>query len=747
MMAVMIPTEKDHKTSFETISGEVGRIVYHNPENGFYVLAVKLPDSKDSIRVVGHGNGNIHVGNILKARGNWHESSYGAQFKADAIQIKPPSNKEGIERFLSSGAINGISKVYARRLVETFGEKVLDVIENDLHQLKKVKGIGKKRLAMIRDSWEEQKVMRETMIFLHSQGIGMARAANIYRIYGENTMERITADPYCLARDISGIGFRLADEVARKLGVAKNAPSRIAAALTFLMREAANNGHCGLPYLQLCAQSSELLELDSDITEKALLAAIERGDLVRDTIRDHVCVFARALYHAECAIATQLRKKSAQPPPWTAIDTSKAIDWAQKNIGITLAPGQRQALEKALKKKVFVLTGGPGVGKTTLINVYLTIIKARKVKIELCAPTGRAAKRLSESTDTEAKTIHRLLEVNPGKGTFRRNPRNPLDCDLIIVDEMSMVDIPLFHALLRALSDHAAILMVGDADQLPPVGPGQAFADCLASGTLDSARLTDIFRQAKSSQIIVNAHRVNEGKLPINAPDDHPHRDFYFVNADSQEDALDKILKIVTQRIPRRYHLDPVRDIQILTPMNRGMLGVLNLNDHMRQRVNPNPSLQVEKMGRTLRAGDKVMQTENDYDKNIYNGDIGFIRDISLADSRLDVGFGTRLVSYSFKEIDQLVPAYATTIHKSQGSEYPAVVIPLVTQHYLMLRRDLLYTAMTRGKQLVIIIGQQRAMEMAVSSHASTQRWSMLGKLMQDENHCIEKTEAENPHR
>ncbi|MDQ4061804.1 MAG: ATP-dependent RecD-like DNA helicase, partial [Pseudomonadota bacterium] len=523
---------------------------------------------------------------------------------------------------------------------------------------------------------------------------------------------------------IRGIGFRTADRIAANLGVEKTATMRVRAGISYALAEAMEEGHCGLPIEDLVRLTAELLETPPELVETAMELELASGDVIADTIEGHRCVFLAGLYGAEKAIAGRLATLAAGKPPWPAINADKAIPWVEARTGLSLAESQREALSLALSSKVLVITGGPGVGKTTLVNSILKILKAKGVNIALCAPTGRAAKRLAESTQLEAKTVHRLLEVDPMNGGFRRGLGAPIDCELLVVDETSMVDVMLMHALLKAVPDGASLLLVGDVDQLPSVGPGQALADIIASGAVPVVRLTEVFRQAAESRIITNAHRINRGLMPeIEAREGS---DFYFVEAGDAEDGLRKLLTLVRERIPRRFGLDPVRDIQVLCPMNRGGLGARSLNLELQAALNPPGELRVERFGWVFGPGDKVMQVENNYDKDVYNGDLGVVRQIDLMEGEMLVDFEGREVAYGFGELDELVLAYATTIHKSQGSEYPAVVIPLTTQHYTMLKRNLVYTGVTRGKRLVVLVGQRKALAIAVRGKQVTRRWSKL---------------------
>jgi exodeoxyribonuclease V alpha subunit len=546
----------------------------------------------------------------------------------------------------------------------------------------------------------------------------------IFKTYGADAIQVLSENPYRLARDVRGIGFKTADTIAARLGIEKTAMIRARAGIGFTLTEAMDDGHCGLPLDELVPMAEQLLEIPASIVQEALDLELEAGDVIADEVDGRRCVFLAGLHGAERAIADRLRTLQEGASPWPSIDSAKAIPWVEARASITLAESQCAALRLALLSKVLVITGGPGVGKTTLINAILRVLASKGVEIALAAPTGRAAKRLGESTGREAKTIHRLLEVDPRTGSFKRNREKPLKCDLLVVDETSMVDVPLMHALMRAVPDHAALILVGDVDQLPSVGPGQVLSDIIGSDAVPVVRLTEIFRQAAESRIIANAHRINEGRTPDWARD--PASDFHFVSCRDPEDGVGKIVEIVRERIPARFHLDPLRDIQVLCPMNRGGLGARSLNLELQRVLNPPGNDAIQRFGWTFDTGDKVMQIENDYDKEVYNGDLGFIRSIDAEAGEVLVEFDGRKVAYGIGELDELVLAYATTIHKAQGSEYPAVVIPLTTQHYPMLRRNLVYTGVTRGKRLVVIVGQRKAMGIAVRGGQSLRRWSKL---------------------
>ena len=709
----------------EVLAGVVERVTFHNADSGFCVLRVKARGHRDLVTVIGHA-ATISAGEWVTASGEWvNDRTHGQQFKARFIRTSAPTSVEGIEKYLGSGMIRGIGPVYAKKMVRAFGEKVFDVIEAEPDRLREVTGIGPMRAKRITDAWAEQKIVREIMVFLHSNGVGTARAVRIYRNYGADAVQVMTENPYRLARDIRGIGFKTADAIAMRLGIERTAMIRVRAGISYALSEAMDDGHCGLPTGELEPLAVELLEVPKELVRTALDLELAEGTVIADKVGNMACVFLAGLHRAEKVIAERIRRLTNGTLPWPYIDPEKALPWIEKKTGLSLAPSQVAAVRLALLSKVLVITGGPGVGKTTIVNTILRILAAKGVNLLLCAPTGRAAKRMTEATGFEAKTIHRLLEVDPSAGGFKRNAENPLDCDLLVVDEMSMVDVLLMQALLKATPDHAALLIVGDIDQLPSVGPGQVLADIMASCAVPVVRLTEVFRQAAQSRIITSAHRINQGSIPdLSKPEGDS--DFYFVQADNPDSAVQRIIELVKTRIPQRFGLDPIRDIQVLCPMNRGGVGARSLNIELQAALNPAGDRKVERFGWIFAPGDKVMQIENDYDKEVYNGDIGYVDDVDSDAGELTASFDGRAVTYGFGELDTLVPAYAATIHKSQGSEYPAVVIPVMTQHYTMLQRNLLYTGVTRGKRLVVLVGQKKAVAIAVRNVSGRQRWSKL---------------------
>ena len=709
----------------EVLVGNVERVTFHSEESGFCVLRVKARGHRDLVTTIGHA-AMISAGEWITATGEWtNDRNHGLQFKARFLKTSEPSSVEGIEKYLGSGMIRGIGPAYAKRLVQMFGKDVFDVIEANPERLREVTGIGPMRAAKITSAWADQKVIREIMVFLHSHTVGTARAVRIFKTYGVDAVQIMSDNPYRLARDIRGIGFRTVDTIAEKLGIEKTAMVRLCAGISYALTEAMGQGHCGLPVAELKDLAEKLLEVDRALITTALELELVGDTVIADTVGERECIFLGGLYHAEKKIAERLKILLTGALPWAAIDPDKALPWIEKRTALTLAPSQQEAIALALRSKMTVITGGPGVGKTTIVNAILRILAAKGVQLLLCAPTGRAAKRMTEATGMEAKTIHRLLEFDPKAFEFKRDQENPLECDLLVVDESSMVDVMLMQSLVNAIPDSAALLIVGDIDQLPSVGPGQVLADIIGSGTVPVVRLTEVFRQAAQSRIITTAHQINQGRIP-DLGKVEGETDFYFMPADDPEDAVPKIINLVGKHIPRKFGLDPIRDVQVLCPMNRGGVGARSLNIELQAALNPNPTAKVERFGWTFAPGDKVMQIENDYDKDVFNGDIGYIQAVDTVEGELIVDFDGREVSYLFGELDTLVPAYAATIHKSQGSEYPAVVIPVMTQHYAMLQRNLLYTGLTRGKKLVILVGQRKAIAIAVKNVSGRRRWSKL---------------------
>lgn len=715
------------ETPVEYLSGSIERLTFHNEDSGFCVLKVKAKGRRELVTVVGHAM-SVNAGEYVDCTGVWVTNrEYGLQFKADQVRIMTPSTVEGLEKYLGSGLVKGVGPYFAKQLVQKFGLEILEIIETAPDRLMELSGIGQYRRDVISQSWQDQKNVRAIMIFLQSHGVGSARAVRIYKTYGQQAIEKVRENPYRLALDIRGIGFKTADLLAERLGVPKDSLMRAQAGIRHVLLENSNEGHCAMQCDQWVKKSVDLLSISEDIILQAILLEEKAGRIVHDTIRQEPVAFLTSFYRAEIGVCEQVKRLQAHDATWMKeIDIENAIPWVERKTGLKLSNTQQEAIRVGLQNKIVIITGGPGVGKTTLVNSLLKIIQVKTGNIILCAPTGRAAKRLSESTGLEAKTLHRLLEFDPGQHSFKRNESYRLEADLIVVDEMSMVDISMMHHLIKAIPDSAALMLVGDVDQLPSVGPGAVLANLIDSQSLPVVRLTEIFRQAKASQIIVNAHRVNRGQLPVLSPSSNRLTDFYFLQADTPELIHQKLMHVVTQRIPMRFGFDPIRQIQVLVPMNRGGLGARALNIDLQKQLNPNGKNSIHRFGMTWSEGDKVIQTVNNYKKEVFNGDIGFIQEIDIENAALHILFEGRLAEYEIDELDELSLAYATTIHKAQGSEYPAVVIPIAMQHYMLLERNLVYTGITRGKDLVVVVGTPKALSIAVRTLKSNQRLTKL---------------------
>lgn len=715
--------------TLERLNGLIERVTFHNAESGFAVLQVKVRGQKDLVTVLGTLP-EVKAGEWVDAQGRWViDREYGRQFRTVTLRTAPPNTVEGMKKYLASGLIKGIGPAFAGRLVDAFGVQVFDVIEQTPHRLLEVDGIGKGRHAKIVSAWNDQKAVREIMVFLHSHGVSTSRAFRIYKMYGQDAIEKVSEDPYRLARDIWGIGFKTADQIAEKLGIGKQSDLRARAGVEFVLQELTEDGHCAFPRAELSKKAQAMLGIPPEIIEAAVEYGLSEERLVQGSdVNGNPLIYLAAYERAERSLAENLIGLSQGDHPCPAVDIEKAISWVEGRIGFSLAAAQREALALAVRSKVMVITGGPGVGKTTLVNSIVQVFKVKKLEVVLCAPTGRAAKRMSEATEQEAKTIHRLLEFDPKGGGFKRGKDNPLEGDVFVVDETSMVDLMLAHQFVRSVPPNAALILVGDVDQLPSVGPGSVLRDIIDSGVMPVCRLTEVFRQAAQSAIITNAHCINHGQLPVfpqGKVDDVRQTDFYFFPAEEPEQALSEVIRLVQKAIPGKFGFHPLDDVQVLTPMQRGELGARNLNRLLQNALNPSGQ-SVEKFGWTFRVGDKVMQTVNDYDKDVFNGDIGRIAKIDEVEQEVMVRYEDRDVVYDLNELDELQPAFAMTVHKSQGSEYPVVVIPIHTQHFMMLQRNLLYTGVTRGKKLVILVGTKKAIAIAVKRVESSKRITTL---------------------
>jgi len=716
----MTPPEKK-----EQLQGTVERITYHNSENGFCVLQVRRQGQKNMTPVIG-SLPSVEIGEHLRAEGLWKlHKNHGLQFQADTIEASQPKNMRGMEKYLSSGALRGIGPAFAKKILSHFGQDIFEVLEKSPHRLASIPGIGEKKIATVIKSWDTQRCIRDIMLFLHEYQIGPSHAVRIHKTYGKQAIDIIRDNPYTLVQDIRGIGFKTADQIAQKIGIAHDSPQRIRAGLFHALLEARDDGHCGLPEDILADIGQAKLEVDDEKIRQAIDHALKSGDLILTEEKETAILMVSPFYYMERAVAERLKTLEKGDLPWKDLNIEEAVEKAQEKIHITLADSQKKAILGALQSKISVITGGPGVGKTTIVRTLLQALREANLKFSLSAPTGRAAKRLSESTRCPAKTIHRLLEVNPAGGGFTRNEDKPLKCDLLILDEVSMVDLPLMNSLVKAIPPHAALILVGDVDQLPSVGPGKILQDLIESEAFPVFRLTEVFRQAKRSNIIRSAHNINQGFFP-HIPEKGEKSDLYFIAADDSEDVNHKIIYLIEKRIPQIFQVDAKTDIQILCPMNRGTCGTKALNYLLQSHFNPSPQKMIERFGWKYAIGDKVMQIQNDYDKDVFNGDIGYIKDIDIEEDNLIITFDHTDVSYTLGELDNVVPAYAITIHKSQGSEYPVVILPIVTQHFPMLKKKLLYTGVTRGKKLVILIGQKKALAMALKAKEQNHRWTNL---------------------
>ncbi len=710
---------------YYTIEGILERIVFFSEETNFTVARLQVARNPDLVTIVG----SIpcpNPGETLRLKGEWIvDVKFGRQFRVESCLSVLPSTITGIEKYLGSGLVKGIGPIRAKRVVAMFGLETLDVIGEQSERLLEVEGIGPIRVQRITKAWQEQKEVREVMVFLQGHGVSSTYAVKIYKAYGDKSVAVVKGNPYRLALDISGIGFKTADRIAQNMGIDPSSQIRAEAGIIHVLSELVDEGHVYYPHDKLMDASASLLEVNRDVLETALSALITQRRVVIDEHVEDRAVYLTPLHVAEVNVARRLETLINSPRQLIQIDIEMAMQWVQRAIGIELADLQKEAIRKAVASKALVLTGGPGTGKTTLLNCIIRILEGKGQRILLASPTGRAARRLSEVTGREAKTIHRLLEYSPNEGGFKRNEENPLEADLVIIDESSMVDILLMNHLLKAVSSTTTLMLVGDIDQLPSVGPGNMLKDVIASGRVETVRLTEVFRQAQESMIVVNAHRVNRGEFPLVRTPEGKKADFYFVARDNPEKALEMVKELCARRLPRAFRLNPFDDIQVITPMHRGVVGVANLNAEMQMLLNPTGN-EVSRGGRYLRINDKVMQTTNNYEKEVFNGDIGRVVEIKHEEQTLAVKYEDRIVDYEWSDLDELVLAYAISIHKSQGSEYPAVVVPILPQHYIMLQRNLLYTAITRAKKLVVLVGSSRAIAMAARNSRVQHRYTAL---------------------
>ena len=714
----------------EMVEGTIRSVVFHNDESGYTVLRVEVPSEFElaknpEIIVVGKTQ-VAWEGEEVKAIGTWVvDKIHGKQFHADELTCVAPRSLKGIERYLASGLIRGIGPVLAKRIVSTFGEDTMTVLSHQSGRLSEVPKLGPAKIRQIRESWRQNETMRENMIFGQTYGISVVKMTKIVRKYGPDAIAIIKADPYRLCRDIWGIGFATADRIALNVGIPRESPLRARAAITYTLETLAEGGgHCWTLANELLMHANELTGIPLEVLAEALEAETQAERVVREEDK----VYLRALRTAECIVAARIRTILKAARPSSEIAADRAISWWQGRTGFELAGKQRTALENSLRSKFSVITGGPGVGKTTIIRALVEIYGVRKLRTVLAAPTGRAAKRMTESVGAPAQTIHRLLKWNPVTNRFTFNAENRLEGDVFIFDETSMIDVRLAADLLMALPDEAVVVWVGDTDQLPSVGAGSVLGDIIRCEQVPATRLELIFRQDASGLIVRNAHHVNAGEpLEIRQGE----TDFYFMRCEDPQMCLRLAIDFMTTRIPRKFAMNPLEDVQVLVPMRRNVLGTDNLNLELQRALNPTGDALI-RGGTVLRVGDRVMQLRNNYDKDVYNGDVGFIRAVSDADHSLVVNFDGRPVKYESGDLDELVLAYATTIHKSQGSEYPAVIVIMHTQHYVMLQRNLLYTAITRGRKLVLLIGVPYAIDQAIKTNTVRERRTSLADRLRE---------------
>lgn len=712
------------------VEGRIERVIFHNEENGFTVLKVSLKDGDSSTQenMVGH-MGQPKVGTRMRFRGEYVKNpKFGRQFAFNLADEVMPATTEGIRLYLASGLIKGVGQETAGRIVEKFGLDSIRILDEEPEKLLQVRGIGRKGLEKICESWNEHRGMRDLLLFLQPHGISAAYAVRIYKAYGAHAMRIVRENPYRLAMDIHGIGFLTADSIASKLGFREDHPLRLQAATLYMLQKGGDDGHVYLPEQLLIEKVCDQVNATEDLAKKAIGELEETQRVTREAFADgETGVYLKRYHHCESKIAFYLERLLASPKAVVFNNVEAALNSALAGMGFILAAEQIKAIESATRDKALIITGGPGTGKTTIIKAIIKVFEAAKARILLAAPTGRAAKRMSEATGRDARTIHRLLEYSPKEDRFAKNEDSPLACGLLVIDEASMMDTLLFYHLLKAVPLGATVILVGDIHQLPSVGPGNVLADIIASGVVSVAELNEIFRQSAESEIICNAHLINKGKLPLLESSQEKLSDFYFIPKDSAEDAADLIVDLIKYHIPRRFGLDPVNDVQLLTPMHKGAVGAENMNGRLQNALNPN-AMEVKRGTKVFRLHDKVMQVRNNYDKDIFNGDIGRITFIDAKERKISVDFDGSVMIYEFDELDELVPAYAISIHKSQGSEYPAVVIPLMMQHYVLLQRNLVYTGVTRGKKLVVLVGETKALAMAIKNNETSRRFTKLAE-------------------
>jgi exodeoxyribonuclease V alpha subunit len=707
------------ETPQEELTGYIEAIVFAQPENGFTVARLQEAQKKEQTVIVGYLP-SLQPGESISCKGVWKvHPSHGRQFEVSDYAVETPSDVIGIQKYLESGLVKGIGPVYAKKIVDRFGADTLRVIDQAPERLLGIAGLGEKKIDKLVECWRTQRSIREVMIFLRAHGVSPAYAQRIYKTYGDESIEKVKENPYNLAKDVFGMGFKLADAVAVKLGFALHSPERLAAGIEFVLWELSGEGHTCYPLSDFLPLAKQALEVEIPLIEKEVSALIAKDRLAKKG----EMIWLKVFFAYEAGIANDLMRLCHSAQSIRSIDAVKAADWVEEKLQIHFAGQQKEAIVRALTDKVHIITGGPGTGKSTITNGILRVAEKLTSKILLAAPTGRAAKRLAQITHRKAFTIHALLEMDFASGGFKRGRDNPLDCELLIIDEASMIDTPLLFSLLRAIKSNARLLFVGDIDQLPSVGAGTVLRDVIQSELAGVTRLTEIFRQAKGSRIITNAHRINQGEFPsLSNP---PESDFHYIEAESPEAIRQVILRLVEQEIPEKWKFDPIEEIQVLSPMKKGLIGSEMLNDALQALLNPSEK-PLFRAGRKFHVKDKVMQIRNNYDKKVYNGDIGRIESIDAAEQKTIVSFDEKDVEYDFSDLDELVLAYATSVHKYQGSECPCIVMPIHTSHFKLLHRNLLYTAVTRGKKQVYLVGTKKAIAIAIRNDQVQKRYTGL---------------------
>ena len=711
----------------DKLVGILERIVFENAETGYTIARLTSRDYPTELITVVGNLAAASAGESLALSGEWvNNPQYGRQFKIEGYETVLPATVVGLRKYLGSGMIKGVGPVMAARIVNKFGMDTMEVIERTPEKLREVQGVGKKRIGMIKEAWAAQREIKNVMLFLQSNNVSTAHAVKIYKTYESEAIEIVRENPYRLADDIYGIGFKTADTISQNLGIAPESPHRVMAGIKYVLSHKADDGHVFLFREALLAACEEILDLPTDVIEEGMAELGAKEEIISEYTPEGEAIYLAPFYYAEIGVTNSVSRLLQTPASPIAVDfVDGSIDRLEKQMGIHFAANQREAVKTALTAKVMLLTGGPGTGKTTTTIGMLHLFEALEKRVLLAAPTGRAAKRISETTGREAKTIHRLLEFSPQDNGFKRNQDNPLEADVVIIDEMSMVDLILMNNLMKAIPFNATLIMIGDVDQLPSVGAGNVLTDLIASGQVTVVTLTEIFRQAQESYIVTNAHRINRGDFPqTTGPAD---RNFFFIEEEDPDRAADLICDLVGKRLPKHYGYHPMDDIQVLCPMRRGTVGSENFNIRLQEILNTS-SEEAIRGGRNFRVGDKVMQIRNNYDYEVFNGDIGRITDVDFVDKLVTIQFPEKRVAFDMADLNELVLAYGITVHKAQGSEYPAVVIPLMTQHYLMLQRNLLYTGITRAKELVVLVGTKKALGMAIRNNKVVERNSFLAE-------------------